>query len=184
VIFSIFSTREQQRSELRKEFVAFLESKKALDAARSQFISFLRSDEGKQLLIDLLVEALAGRELAPIVNSAETRLKNVATHAETILEASAASHADALKGKVRQLAQDIASRANKDVRDCLSSYQREIAEAVREQLPIILREEIALDVSLRRSNREIARDYSMSIREVKRVRRGWRPSRRPARPSR
>ena len=169
-------------SERRGEFVRFLESDNALDAVRSQFISFLRSDEGKRLLVELLIEALARREFAPILESAETRLKNLAaervasfqTEVETQIEASAASNAVALKRKARKAVQDLADRVNQDVRDHLSSYQAKVLEAVTEQM--LFREDIARHVRpehalLPRNNREIAGEHRISIREVKRRRR-------------
>ena len=164
------------------QFSAHVE--KALDAARGQFILFLRSDDGKRLLVDLLIEALARNDLAPVLNSAETRLKDLAAeelatfaaHAEMSLKASSAAHADALIQNARQAAQDITDRVHQDVQDHLSSYRAKIAEAVRERLPILLQEEIARHVrsgpclSPGRSNRELALAYGISIREVKRRR--------------
>jgi hypothetical protein len=173
-------------SERREEFVRFLESEKTRDAVKSQFISFLHSDEGKKLSVELLKQALADRELAPIIKGAETSLKNLAaeqvasfqTDAEMKLKESAASHTVELERKARKAAQDIAGQANRvyqdlrdhvslhqaemerkarkaaqdiadradlvyqDVRDHLSLYQAKIAEAVREQLPILIRKEI------------------------------------------
>jgi hypothetical protein len=89
------------------------------------------------------------------------------------IEASAAAHSDGLKRMAREAADDIAERVKQDVRDHLSSYQAKVLEAVTEQ--ILLREDIPVRsrprLSLRRSNREIACEYGISIREVKRRRR-------------
>jgi hypothetical protein len=168
-------------SERKEEFARFLGSEKTLDAVRRRFISFLNSDEGKRLLVNLLIEALAHVvELAPILHGAETRLKNLAaeqvarfsTEAEMALEASAAGHAEALKREAREAAQKISDRVKQDVRDHLSSYQTKVREAVEEQ--ILFREEIARllrSKPMPRSNREIARVYRVSKREVKRRRR-------------
>jgi hypothetical protein len=133
---------------------------KALIAARSEFILFLRSDDGKRLLVDLLIEALARNEVAPVLNGAETRLKALAADAEISLQASAAALAD---------------RVHQDVQGHLRSYRANMAETVGKQLRILLEEEIARPRRGRsgpdRSNRELARDYGVSIRQVKRLRR-------------
>jgi hypothetical protein len=132
--------------------------------AKSRFISSLRSDDGKRLLVDLLKEAPARNALAPVLNGAETRLKDLAAkevatfvaHAEMSLRASATALTD---------------RVHQDVQDHLNSYQDKITEAVREQLSN-LQKEIAQQVrpGPPRSNRELARKYGVSIREVKRRR--------------
>jgi hypothetical protein len=149
--------------------------------ARDQFILFLRSDEGKRLLIDLLIEVLPRVELAPILKSAETRLQDLAAkgvasfvaHAEMSLNKSV----DTAKYLARRAAQDFVDHVHQDVRDHLGSYKVKIAEAVREQLSILIEEEVARHVrsgaclSPGRSNRELALAHGISIREVKRRRR-------------
>jgi hypothetical protein len=130
-------------SERREEFVRFLESEKTRDAVKSQFISFLHSDEGKRLLVELLKEALAGRELAPILKGAETSLKNLAaeqvasfqTDAEMEPKESAVSHTVELEEKAKKAAQVLAGQANRlyqELRDHLSSHQAEMERQARE----------------------------------------------------
>jgi F0F1-type ATP synthase membrane subunit b/b' len=127
---------------LKEEFVRFLGSERSRDAVKSQFISFLHSDEGKRLLVELLKEALAGRELAPILKGAEKSLKNLAaeqvvsfrTDAEMELKESAASHTVELERKARKAAQDIAGQANRvyqDLRDHVSLHQAEMERKAR-----------------------------------------------------
>ena len=169
-------------TERREEFARFLKSEKALDAVKNQFVSFLRANDGKKLLIDLLIEALARRDLSPILKSAETRLKELAaerveslqTEAETVLEISAASHSAALKREANKVVEELADQIKQDVRNYLSSYQAKVLEAATEQL--LFRDDIARHArsghtSLARSNRDIAREHGISIREVKRRRR-------------
>jgi hypothetical protein len=133
-------------------------------------------------LVQLLIQALARRELDPILAGAERKLKELAaervesfqTESETMLEVSAAGHANALRRNARQAAQDLADQLKRDVRDYLSSYQGKVLEAVTEQL--LFRDDIARHVkpdyaTLPRSNRDIAREHGISLREVKRRRR-------------
>jgi predicted nucleotidyltransferase len=182
---SLFGNREQEQAERRKEFDRFLRSKPAFDLMRSQFISFLRSDEGKQSLVDILIEALPRHELAPILKSVETRLESLATEqvarlgrdAEKAHQTSVASHANALKRKSIEAAQNMTDRVKQDVGDYLSSYKANTLRALREHL---LQEELASHVtpglllSSRRTNEQIAQEYQVSIREVKRWRRAAR----------
>ncbi len=130
-------------SERREEFVRFLQSEKSLDALRNQFISFLRCDEGKRLLVELLIEALAGRELAPILEDAEKRLKDLAaeqvgsfrTTAQMDLDKSAASYADKLQRKVREGLQQVASsrkNAEMELEKSASSHAVELKRKARE----------------------------------------------------
>src|SRR5271165_1267205 len=66
----------------------------------AQVTTFLRSAEGKELLIDLLIEALSRAELALLIRNAETRLKEVAAdeiatlaaHAEIAVKISSEVH--------------------------------------------------------------------------------------------
>ena len=146
---------------------------------------FLQSYEGKRLMLDLVKAALAEGELTSVLNGAEQRLKvlaqeEVATHmgrAERTLTESAEAHAAAFKCSASDEARNLASQVAHDVEQQLSSYRDSILEAVEEQLPAALREEVARHVragplfSPTCSNRALAAAHGMSIREVKRQRR-------------
>ena len=139
-------------------------------------------------MLDLLVEALAKGELTSVLDGAEERLKNLAeelvaahtAHAELSLERSAEARAAALKRSASEAARNLADEIAHDVQQQLKSYRASIVEAVREQLPVALREEVARHVkggplfSPICSNRALAAAHGISIREVKRRRRnGW-----------
>jgi hypothetical protein len=158
---------------------------RTLKATEDQFTDFLRSQEGKRLMLNLLIEALGKGELTPVLDGAEKRLKvlakeMVATHmarAELSLRQSAEAHAAAFKRSASEAARDLANQVAHDVEQQLSSYRGAMAEAVQEQLPVALREEVSRHVrsgplfSPPCSNRTLAAAHGISIREVKRRRR-------------
>jgi hypothetical protein len=162
-----------------------LQLEKILDTAKDYLANFLCSQQGTRLLLDILIEALARGELAPVLDSTKTRLKTfafaeVATRvgqAEISLRETAAAHAATFKQSANKAARDLANQAASDVQRQLSSYRGTIAEVLREQLPITLREEVARHVgsgplfSRPCSNRALAAAHGISIREVKRRRR-------------
>jgi hypothetical protein len=171
-------------------------SPKKLNEAKNWLADFLRSREGTRLLFDLLAEALARGEVAPLIDSAEARLKSLAKDAEArlkglakeamatqmvqaqlSLELSSEAHAAAVKLSAREAADNLADQIAHDVQLQLGSYRSAIVEVVKEQLPIMLREEVGRHVrsgplfSPRWSNRALAAAHGISIREVKRRRR-------------
>ncbi|HMD64125.1 MAG TPA: hypothetical protein VKF83_09145 [Stellaceae bacterium] len=156
-----------------------------LKAAENHFTNFLCSKQGKRLMLDLLIEALARGELTPVLDGAEDRLKVLAeeaiathtAHAELSLKQSAEAHAEAFKSSASEAARDLANQVAHDVQRRLSSYRGTIVEVVKEQLPVALREAVAAHVrsgplfSPPCSNRALATAHGISIREVKRRRR-------------
>jgi len=157
---------------------------RTLKTAEDHFADFLRSQEGRQLMLDLLIAALAGGELTPVLGGAEKRLKVLAeemvathtAHAELSLKQSAEAHAAAFKRSASEAARDLANQVAHDVQQQLSSYRGAVVEVVQEQLPVLLREEVATHVrsgplfSPPCSNRALAAAHGISIREVKRRR--------------
>jgi hypothetical protein len=184
--FVRFLGSEKALNAIRNQFISFLHS----DEGKQLLVKLLIEVLGRGEIAPILNGA--GKGLKDAAAEAETSLKNLAAKAGTslkslaaakvarfsrdaamTLEASAAAHSDGLKRMAREAADDNAERVKQDVRDHLSSYQAKVLEAVTEQ--ILLQEEIPVRsrprLSLRRANREIAREYGISIRQVKRRRR-------------
>jgi hypothetical protein len=193
-MLKVFKNKKQREAE-------------AADKTKRHIVSFFTSDEGKRLLTELLVEALAQIELRPFIGVVEPRLKEVAAqevanlvaHGETTLSASATTHAhalkqlekrtiedfeaaatanaDALKQGIKAAARRLSNEAQRKLEKPLMAHQAQIAAAVTEQLPMVLRQEVAWHVRSgpllegQRSNRELALAHGVSIREIKRRRR-------------
>jgi uncharacterized protein YjgD (DUF1641 family) len=189
--FTVFleATLKAAENRLSANFDQFKEDlAKTLEAVEVHIFDFLSSQQGRQLMLDLLIEALAKGELKPVLCGAQERLKTLAeelaathaAHTELSLQQSAEAHAAALKRSSSEAARNFASEIAHDVQQQLKSYRGEIVEVVREQLPVALREEVARHVgsgplfSPPCSNRALAAAHGISIREVKRRRQnGW-----------
>jgi hypothetical protein len=161
------------------------EINQSLNRAKDSLGLFLHSEQGKRILSDRVIDGFARAEFGPIAETAGMRLKNLAAEeiaslmadAQMAVERSVAEQAVMLKRRAGEVAAEMVAQSTCDVDRHLGSYRGLIAEAVEQQLPPLLQEEVVRHLnsgpllSQPPSNRELALAYGISIREVKRRRR-------------
>lgn len=164
---------------------AKFEIRHSLEGAIATLGTYLSSNQGKQILSDLVSDGLARGEFGSFAENARRQFRNLVaeeiskltTDAKAALERSITNQAAVLRQRAEEAVQEMSERTARDVEQALALYRGVIAEAVAQQLPEVLQDEVARHVrsgplfSRFRSNHELAAACGISIREVKRLRR-------------